>query len=36
MLVGFIAQLFYSQDQGFINSALGKAGTGPDWLGNPS
>ncbi len=35
-LVGFIAQLFYSQDQGFINGVLGKQGTeGPDWLGNP-
>jgi multiple sugar transport system permease protein len=35
-LVGFIAQLFYSQDQGFINGVLGKSGTGPDWLGDPS
>ncbi|MDA0168469.1 sugar ABC transporter permease [Solirubrobacter taibaiensis] len=35
VLVGFIAQLVYSQDQGFINSALGQAGTGPDWLGDP-
>jgi len=34
-LVGFIAQLFYSQDQGFINGVLGQSGTGPDWLGNP-
>ncbi len=34
-LVGFIAQLFYSQDQGLINGLLGQAGTGPDWLGNP-
>ena len=34
-LVGFIAQLFYSQDQGLINGLLGKEGTGPDWLGNP-
>jgi multiple sugar transport system permease protein len=34
-LVGFIAQLFYSQDQGLINGVLGKAGTGPDWLGDP-
>jgi multiple sugar transport system permease protein len=34
-LVGFIAQLFYSQDQGLINGILGKEGTGPDWLGNP-
>jgi multiple sugar transport system permease protein len=35
VLVGFIAQLFYSQDQGLINGILGKEGTGPDWLGNP-
>jgi multiple sugar transport system permease protein len=34
-LVGFIAQLIYSQDQGFINGVLGKSGTGPDWLGDP-
>src|SRR3954470_21177646 len=34
-LVGFIAQLFYSQDQGLINGILGQEGTGPDWLGNP-
>jgi multiple sugar transport system permease protein len=34
-LVGFIAQLFYSQDQGLINGLIGQAGTGPDWLGNP-
>jgi multiple sugar transport system permease protein len=34
-LVGFIAQLFYSQDQGFINGVLGKSGTGPDILGDP-
>ena len=34
-LVGFIAQLFYSQDQGLINGVLGKEGTGPDWLGDP-
>jgi multiple sugar transport system permease protein len=35
VLVGFIAELFYSQDQGLINGILGKEGTGPDWLGNP-
>jgi multiple sugar transport system permease protein len=35
ILVGFIAQLFYSQDQGFINGVLGQAGTGPDWFGDP-
>src|SRR3954471_6298540 len=34
-LVGFIAQLFYSQDQGLINGLLGKEGTGPNWLGDP-
>jgi multiple sugar transport system permease protein len=34
-LVGFIAQLFYSQDQGLINGVLGKEGTGPDWFGDP-
>src|SRR3954451_5188946 len=35
VLVGFIAQLFYSQDQGFINDAIGRAGQPPDLLGNP-
>ena len=35
MLVGFIAQLFYSLDQGFINGAIGQQGTGPDWFGDP-
>jgi multiple sugar transport system permease protein len=35
VLVGFIAQLFYSLDQGFINGAIGKQGTGPDWFGDP-
>jgi multiple sugar transport system permease protein len=35
ILVGFIAQLFYSQDQGFINGVLGQSGTGPDWFGDP-
>jgi multiple sugar transport system permease protein len=34
-LVGFISQLFYSQDQGLINGVLGKEGTGPDWFGDP-
>jgi ABC-type sugar transport system permease subunit len=34
-LVGFIAQLFYSQDQGLINGLIGRPGTGPDWLGDP-
>ena len=36
VLVGFIAQLFYSQDQGFINGAdrPGRA-PAPDWLGDP-
>ena len=34
-LVGFIAQLFYSQDQGLINGLLGEEGTGPNWLGDP-
>jgi multiple sugar transport system permease protein len=34
-LVGFIAQLFYSQDQGLINGILGQEGTGPNWLGDP-
>jgi multiple sugar transport system permease protein len=35
VLVGFIAQLFYSLDQGFINGAIGQQGTGPDWFGDP-
>src|SRR4051794_27376554 len=34
-LVGFIAQLFYSQDQGLINGVIGQPGTGPNWLGDP-
>jgi multiple sugar transport system permease protein len=34
-LVGFIAQLFYSQDQGLINGLIGQEGTGPNWLGDP-
>jgi multiple sugar transport system permease protein len=34
-LVGFIAQLFYSQDQGLINGILGKSGRPPDILGDP-
>src|SRR4051812_45079544 len=34
-LVGFIAQLFYSQHQGLINGIIGQQGTGPDWLGDP-
>jgi multiple sugar transport system permease protein len=35
VLVGFIAQLFYSQDQGFINDLIGRQGQPPDLLGNP-
>jgi ABC-type sugar transport system permease subunit len=34
-LVGFIAQLIYSQDQGLINGLLGRAGEPPDILGDP-
>jgi multiple sugar transport system permease protein len=34
-LVGFIAQLIYSQDQGLINGVLGRAGESPDILGDP-
>jgi multiple sugar transport system permease protein len=35
-LVGFICQLFFSQDQGLINGVLGNSGpSGIDWLGNP-
>jgi multiple sugar transport system permease protein len=34
-LVGFIAQLIYSQDQGLINGLLGRAGESPDILGDP-
>jgi len=33
-LVGFICQLFFSQDQGLINGLLGNSGpSGVDWLG---
>jgi multiple sugar transport system permease protein len=36
-LVGFICQLFFSQDQGLVNGLLGNSGPkGVDWLGNPS
>ncbi len=37
-IVGFIWQLIYSPDQGFINNVLGTAGTAQatDWLGNKS
>jgi multiple sugar transport system permease protein len=35
-LVGFICQLFFSQDQGLVNGLLGNSGPkGIDWLGNP-
>jgi multiple sugar transport system permease protein len=34
-LVGFIAQLFFSQDQGLVNGLLGRAGESPDILGDP-
>jgi multiple sugar transport system permease protein len=35
-LVGFIAQLFFSQDQGLINGILGNEGPkGINWLGDP-
>jgi ABC-type sugar transport system permease subunit len=35
-LVGFIAQLFFSQDQGLINGILGNSGPdGINWLGDP-
>ena len=36
-IIGFIAQLFLSTDQGLINGVLGFAGVKPvDWLGNSS
>jgi multiple sugar transport system permease protein len=35
VLVGFIAQLFYSQDQGFINDLIGRSGQPPDLIGDP-
>lgn len=36
-IIGFIAQLFLSTDQGLINGVLGSAGVKPvDWLGNSS
>ena len=35
VLVGFIAQLFYSPDQGFINGALGQAGHRPGLARRP-
>src|SRR3954452_11559042 len=35
-LVGFITQLFFSQDQGLVNGIVGNSGpSGIDWLGNP-
>jgi multiple sugar transport system permease protein len=35
-LVGFICQLFFSQDQGLVNGVLGNSGpSGIDWLGDP-
>jgi ABC-type sugar transport system permease subunit len=34
-LVGFIAQLLFSQDQGLVNGVLGRAGQTPDILGDP-
>jgi len=35
-LVGFIAQLFFSQDQGLINGIIGNSGpNGINWLGDP-
>ncbi len=37
-LVGFIWQLQYAPDNGFINNAIGRAGEGSqiNWLGNPT
>jgi multiple sugar transport system permease protein len=35
-LVGFICQLFFSQDQGLVNGVIGDSGpSGIDWLGDP-
>jgi multiple sugar transport system permease protein len=34
-LVGFIAQLLFSQDQGLVNGLLGRSGETPDILGDP-
>lgn len=34
-LVGFIAQLLFSQDQGLVNGLIGRAGQSPDILGDP-
>ncbi len=34
-LVGFIAQLLFSQDQGLVNGLIGRAGESPDILGDP-
>jgi multiple sugar transport system permease protein len=34
-LVGFIAQLMFSQDQGLVNGLIGRAGQSPDILGDP-
>ena len=34
-LVGFIAQLLFSQDQGLVNGLIGRAGETPDILGDP-
>src|SRR3954449_8126175 len=35
VLVGFIAQLLFSQDQGLVNGLLGRSGETPDILGDP-
>jgi multiple sugar transport system permease protein len=35
-VVGFIAQLVFSRDYGFLNAVLGRTDHPTDWLGNPS
>ncbi|MGW3245742.1 carbohydrate ABC transporter permease [Streptomyces sp. NPDC001070] len=35
-IVGFIAQLVFSRDQGALNAVLGDTGNPTDWLGDPS
>jgi multiple sugar transport system permease protein len=34
-VVGFIAQLIFSRDYGFLNAVLGRTDHPTDWLGNP-
>lgn len=35
-VIGFIAQLIFSRDQGALNSLLGRTGNPVDWIGDPN